>query len=112
MEKSRVKRLIDIRDLQKMGIRAIYIPPLRPSRVKGDKRADALFLFRKAKTVQEKKELAAKWNILNPGQEVSFSSLYRWDRQERMGAEAISEAMAEIPLKNPIKDGVSGSSRR
>ncbi len=77
------KGYFQIRDLQRMGVRAIIIPILRPSRI-GEKRATALALFRNAPTVQAKKEMVIEWNLLNPGHEVSLASLYRWDRKERM----------------------------
>jgi len=92
------KGWIEIRDLQEIGIRAIIIPipRLHRSRVK-NKRAEALRLFRLADTTQAKMEMVAEWNLINPGHEVSFSSLYRWDRSERLGSLKIAEAVC-IPL--------------
>lgn len=83
------KGLIDIKDLQKIGIRAIVIPipRARRSRVK-DKRAEALRLFREADTTQAKKQMVAAWNLVNGGQEVSLASLYRWNRSIRMNMAA------------------------
>jgi hypothetical protein len=81
--------LIEIRDLQKMGIRAIVIPVPRAhrSRVK-DKRAQALRLFREADTTHAKRQMVAVWNLMNPGQKTSLASLYRWNRSVRMNMAA------------------------
>ncbi len=83
------KGLIEIRDLQEMGIRAIVIPipRARRSRVK-DKRDEALRLFREAGNTQAKKQMVAEWNLVNPGHEISLASLYRWARSIRINMAA------------------------
>lgn len=80
-------KYVELRDLQKMGIRGIIfpIPRTQRSRLK-EKKEEAIREFRKTDSLQAKREMVIRWNLQNPGFEVSIASLYRWNRKDRLAS--------------------------